>query len=353
MCITNLASIFIEKGFVVEEKLEKDKQATTGPRPILLKITPGRFAAIGIHVTEDRIRGMLVDVSMGLLHETSRVLDYVTSKTQMLAYIKDIIDECKNYDCGQKIHIVAIGITDRNYFNRSEGSVNFRGNSLGIDREYIKTSLDKIYNLPIYIENEHVGMLLTEMAYNHCDIDRKYYFINISREISGAFATRFYFQLGSLGLSGQVGHMSINCDGPKCKCGNRGCYDQYGSIRVLLRDSNCTSIEEFNNNLSNREPQALHALEGFIQASAVAITNIINLYDPEVVIIVGEVLRLDPTVLIKIEYLVNNRFVFRNHRNVQLLPSRVNENDYCRGTAVMAYYKLLHDNSMFFEKENL
>ena len=48
--------------------------------------------------------------------------------------------------------------------------------------------------------------------------------------------------LGEQGLSGELGHMTIQMDGPICNCGNQGCWELYASERALLQTALVTKI---------------------------------------------------------------------------------------------------------------
>lgn len=345
MSITNLVNTFIKEGIVVELKPDDKKHVSVGPRPVLLQIAPGMLVAIGLHITEFSITGQLCDVVEGVLYEKKVPMDGVVTKIQFFNRIRQVTEELIKYGSAAGFHIVSIGITDRHYINRTEGTVVFKGNQLGIDVDGIRNSLERQYNLPVYIENEKLGILLTEIAYGNYPLNKKCYFVYLADEIRGCFISDYYIQKGTVGLSGQLGHMCIKYDGPKCRCGNRGCYENYGSIPALLNDSNCSSIKELNTSLENREPQVLRALENFIQATTVALTNIVNLYDPETIVVVGKAVELDSSVFKKIEYLVNNSFVFRKNRSITISPSKFSEKDYYKGASMVALYLLLTDDN--------
>ena len=343
MSITNIINTFLSVGLVVEVDSHEVKPSTSGPKPVLLKVAAGKLVAIGIHITEYFINGQLYDAEEGAICEKKVLIDNVNSKTQFMNSIKEIVDQLVECAKSKNISIAAIGITDNYFINREEGSVVFKGNQLGIDDNYLKNNLKQRYSLPIFLEHERMGLLLTEMAYGLYNHSKKYYFLAISNEIRGDFTSGYNIQKGCVGLSGMVGHMSIKCDGPRCSCGNRGCYEQYGSMEALLKDSNCSSIKEFNSSLANREPSALRALESFIQVTTIAITNLVNLYDPEAVVITGSILELDSSVLKKIEYLVNNSIVFRKQRSISIIPSQMREKDFNKGAAILAFYEMAAD----------
>lgn len=48
-------------------------------------------------------------------------------------------------------------------------------------------------------------------------------------------------QRGALGAAGEIGHMSINFEGPQCQCGNKGCLELYCSEKAILKAAKCLS----------------------------------------------------------------------------------------------------------------
>ena len=343
MSISNIVNTFLAKGMVKEVASDSDMPANSGPKPLLLQIASGVMVAIGLHITEYAIYGQLFDVVAGVQIEKKILMEDIHSKANFINNIKLIVDQLMEYGKTRNLHIIGIGITENHFVNRKEGLVVFKGNRFGIDSEFITKNLEQDYKVPIYLEQEHMGTLLTEMAYGVCDINKKLYYLQISDEIRGAFTCGYYIQKGCVGLSGMTGHISIKYDGPKCSCGNRGCYERYGSIPALLKNSNCSSISELNSHLQNREPTALRAIETFIQVTSTAITNLVNLYDPEAFVITGKMLQLDHSVFKKIEYLVNNNMFFRNQRSISIIPTKLTEDDYKKGSAVLVFYRIVSD----------
>jgi len=101
---------------------------------------------------------------------------------------------------------------------------------------------------------------------------------------------------GATGVSGEIGHTTVDENGDFCQCGNRGCLNTIASINRALEllapiypeiNSTETLLEAATQGL----PQAIRVLTDMGRASGVAIANVVNLLNPEVIVIGGDLTR--------------------------------------------------------------
>lgn len=91
---------------------------------------------------------------------------------------------------------------------------------------------------------------------------------------------------GSTGIAGELGHMVIEKEGLECSCGRRGCFEKYASISALLKMTDTENLKEAfyliekNTNIQN-------VFENYIENLSEGLANIINIYDPEMLVIGG------------------------------------------------------------------
>ncbi len=93
---------------------------------------------------------------------------------------------------------------------------------------------------------------------------------------------------GAYGYSGEMGHMTIEANGRKCSCGNRGCWELYASEKAIAEAGKNVayhSLQEIMQAAEQDEPIALHTLYQIGEYLGVGIANIINTFNPELVII--------------------------------------------------------------------
>lgn len=101
------------------------------------------------------------------------------------------------------------------------------------------------------------------------------------------------------GLASELGHITLNFKGPKCKCGNRGCFEEYAGKRALRRlGKKYKTSQQGGVNLEKLARQgdkkALKVWADIGRAIGTGIISAINAYDPEIIILGGKISRAYP-----------------------------------------------------------
>lgn len=111
----------------------------------------------------------------------------------------------------------------------------------------------------------------------------------------------------------EIGHATINFNGPKSKCGNNGCLESYVSIRGILsraKGLNIKNVKELSNlaSLGNKKALSTWQETGFYLG--IGIVNIINILNPDIIVIGGQIANAWPFFSKKMEEIVKNRALF-------------------------------------------
>lgn len=91
------------------------------------------------------------------------------------------------------------------------------------------------------------------------------------------------------GMAGEFGHISVDYRGKRCQCGNYGCLELVASLPAILEKTGCYSIGQLREKLDNGDEKITDAIDDTAKALAFGINNIVNLIDPESVVIGGSV----------------------------------------------------------------
>ncbi|MBO4940960.1 MAG: ROK family transcriptional regulator [Clostridia bacterium] len=91
------------------------------------------------------------------------------------------------------------------------------------------------------------------------------------------------------GMAGEFGHISVDFNGKRCKCGNYGCLELVASIPAILRKTECFSMDELLKKLEDNNKKAKEAVLDTARALAFGVNNIVNLIDPEFIVIGGPI----------------------------------------------------------------
>lgn len=107
---------------------------------------------------------------------------------------------------------------------------------------------------------------------------------------------------GATGVSGEIGHMTVDENGDFCQCGNRGCLNTVASIYRALEllapiHPEIDSAEKLLDAASQGLPPAIRVLEDMGRSTGVAIANVVNLLNPEVIVVGGDLARAGAVVI--------------------------------------------------------
>lgn len=103
---------------------------------------------------------------------------------------------------------------------------------------------------------------------------------------------------GTNGIACEFGHVSVDYKGKKCKCGNYGCLEMYVSLPSIIKETekrlekSISGTSELKNLLDDENPVAKEVVSEAAKALAFGINNLVNIIDPEIVVICGKVCRL-------------------------------------------------------------
>ncbi|MEV5849104.1 ROK family transcriptional regulator [Streptomyces sp. NPDC051985] len=158
--------------------------------------------------------------------------------------------------------------------------------------------------LPLTVDNEANFGALAELWLGDATLRD---FLHVSAEIGIGAAVVVDGQLlrGNRGFAGELGHVPVRPDGPRCACGGRGCLEQYAGEEAVLRAAGLESREDAVGLLAQRagadHEGVRRALHDAGTALGIALTGAVNLLDPESVVLGGALAGLAPWLLPSLE----------------------------------------------------
>lgn len=174
-------------------------------------------------------------------------------------------------------------------------------------RNFLKTRL----HYPIYIENDGNAFTLGEGWIGSASDCQNYCGITLGTGVGGGIVVDGKILHGCKGMAGEVGHMVIDPEGPTCGCGAKGCLEVFASAQAIRRmaiEAIEDGIGEVILKYSKGDPKVIEAEHVFYAAKdgdpvsigifnklgrilGFGIVNIVNLFNPEKIIIGGKVSR--------------------------------------------------------------
>jgi glucokinase len=184
--------------------------------------------AIGIDVGGTKIAAGVVD-------EDGRVLTRHDSDTPatdpaaVLAAIGDIVEQLRrDHD------VKALGIGAAGFVDETGSRVLFAPHLAWRD-EPLRDAVARLTGLPVVVENDANAGGWAEWRFGAVRGESHVVLVTLGTGIGGAIVIDGEPYRGHHGIAGEFGHMQVVPDGLACDCGNRGCWEQYASGRVLTR----------------------------------------------------------------------------------------------------------------------
>lgn len=169
--------------------------------------------------------------------------------------------------------------------------------------------LEEEFGIPVTVENDANLSVLGESAFhaNYQDM----IMINIHDGIGMGILVGGHLYTGHNGYAGEFGHTILYPNGKPCPCGNRGCIEQYASETAILKEYarrrylTSVTLDEFLSAYRKKEPVALDMIELFVQYMSIAINNVLNTFNADLIVINGSFTNYIPDILQRIRSSVN------------------------------------------------
>ena len=213
--------------------------------------------------------------------------------------------------------------------------------NLGIKGEYgIVSNLSKKIKLPIKIRNDAKCAAIAENKYGCLKQYKRSLFLTLGTGIGGEVIINNEL-LDTGNLPGcEFGHMVIEKEGLLCSCGKFGCWQQYASmkalkdnLRKLLGYDEKTDSKQLLNILRNTQKEDKefsvinNIIEEYIEDLAIGISNLINIFEPEIIGIGGSFVYFKDVLLNRLENkLLNDNLIFNSRKDIKI-ETAILEND--------------------------
>ncbi|MFN0066144.1 MAG: ROK family protein [Limisphaerales bacterium] len=267
--------------------------------------------------------------------------------------VQDAVDEA---DCELK-QVAAVGIGAPGAVESDEGRVIFAPNLAGWKDVPLRKALEKELGVPVFAENDcNVATLGVHMV----ELDgrpRNLVGIFLGTGIGGGLILDGRLYTGFNRTAGELGHMVLDVDGPKCGCGNKGCFEALASrsaifrrIQQAVKDGEKTVLTEMlGNDLAEMRSGDLRKairkgdkltdkiVEDAAEYTGIAIGNLINLLNPQHVVLGGGVIEAlgDEMMAIIIET-ARDYAMPGTDKGVEIMASKLGDDAGIYGAAVLA-----------------
>jgi predicted NBD/HSP70 family sugar kinase len=228
----------------------------------------------------------------------------------------------------------------------------------GWDRFPIRDTLEKLWGCPVSLNNDAELGVLGEWAYGAGRGEQNLAYIKVGTGIGAGLFIDGQIYRGATGSAGEIGHMTIDENGPLCACGNRGCLEALAGGRAIVSMAR-TAIQSGRRTELSANPESITAMDvsnaaarGDLVAQEVlaeagnqlgiALTSLVNLFNPNIVVVGGGVAQTGDLFLEPIRKAVLKRSLPAAAHAVRITTSLLGKRSTGMGAVVQALSIALH-----------
>jgi glucokinase-like ROK family protein len=312
--VTTITQDLLENKYIRETE---SGPATGGRRAILLEMNPDRGKVAGIDMGATHLNLVVTDFSARVLHEVETPIDVQCGPGECLRIIDLCLRDTLKQTNSCLEEVLAIGVGVPGPVVSDAGMVSAPPIMPGWDNYPIREHLEQYWNRPVSLNNDAELGALGEWAYGAGRCEKNLAYIKVGTGVGAGLLLDGRIYRGATGSAGEIGHMTIQENGPLCTCGNRGCLEAMAGGLAIARQARAAVLAGRRSELSNHQPVDGITAHDVVNAArrgdlvaqqimteagthlGIAIAGLVNLFNPGIIVVGGGValmgdLLLDP-----------------------------------------------------------
>lgn len=291
--VTQIITELMEAGLV--EELSTIESNALGRRRTLLSLRHGARFVFGININRTDCHVGAVDLFGDVFSSESFSIKEMSPEKAMEKMAEIIFRQKKELNLAPET-VLGVGVC-------SPGPVDFVSgrimNTLTLTKwQYVDVCarLERLTGLRVLLEKDTNALALEEKYFGSMKDVSNFILVHIGEGVGSGMISSDWLYRGARGMGTELGHTSICYNGPVCKCGNRGCLENYMRLPVLLEGTGFSAWKELTDHAGERA--ADEVIDRAAEYLAAPLTNVINMCDLDRVVLSGEI-ETNPEPLIK------------------------------------------------------
>lgn len=279
--ISVIVNELMEKGYLVES----DKQITSepGPNPICLEIGPNAPRFAGLLIQRGYAEAVVCDMNMRILRYERVERDFASGDDLMQTAFMLLDHMIQSEDNVRAIGVSSIGQVDVNhgmilsplYFN-------------GINNVAVTAPIAERYGLPVYFDHDNQSAAQVEQLFGNGRGYQDILMIGIGHGVGCGIVVNGERYRSHTGFPPEIGHVSIDVRGERCRCGNIGCLERYIMSPVIERkvgDAIGRKMSYLEICQTDNVPEIDAIMREMIDNLSCAVVSLLNILNCEIVLL--------------------------------------------------------------------
>src|SRR5437868_11090476 len=264
------------------------------------------MAFVGVDLGGTQLRVAVADDRGNLRTVVRRATEAARRRDHVIKRIVDAVKEAVEEDGPPPRKVAALGIGMPGPVDPSAGLVINPGNLPGFRNVPLNRILTRATGIPSFLHHDAHLAALGEHRRGAARGAGEVIYVTVSTGIGAGLILRGELYAGAHGIAGEVGHIVVQWDGPLCRCGNHGCVEAVASgtgIAHAARDAAPRTPGSALHRIENPTPEDVvrAARAGDVLANTIletagtylgiALGTLVNLFNPQLIVLGGSVLK--------------------------------------------------------------
>ncbi len=301
-------------------------------------------------------------IKVGIVNEAGRIIQKASVDTcaeqgpdKVVSQIKKGINSLL---VTNKKQIQGIGIGSPGTVSTKKGTVENSPNLAGWKKVHLGRIITKEFGLPTFVENDANAAAIGELIYGAGKDLKSFIMITLGTGVGGGIIHNRKLFKGDFGAAGEIGHITIDYKGPKCKCGAYGCLETYLGNKYIIKNvveklkNNKSSLiyKLTDNNLKKLNPKIIHeasllgdefskkVIENLGEVLGYGLASVVNLLDISTIIIGGGVAGFGKPLFNSVKKTMKARVLSPIRPRVKVKQAKLKNNAGIKGASSLVLY---------------
>ena len=290
-------------------------------------------------------------------------------QAQVLEQAEDLVQEAIQQATAGETHLFGIGLGVPGLVDHATGTLLFAPN-LKWSNVPLRDMWQKRFGVPVVVENEANAAALGEWMLGVARQVDNFVYLSAGVGLGGGLIIGGRVYGGRGGFAGEVGHTTLEPDGPPCNCGSHGCWEVLiGPTAIIQRvrqamvegratnllalcggDVEAIRMEHVLQAAEQGEPAVLNTLDEVGRYLGIGIANLINTFNPSLVVLGGVLSLAGPYILPRARQEVNTRALAAACENVQIIVSAFKFDACVMGGVALILHEILNNPALWQPK---
>lgn len=357
--ISAIINGLLADGLVQETALQSDRVGRPG---MLLELNPAGGFAVGVELGVDFISLIVTDFIANVLWRQRVDVDPAEEQTPRIARAFSLTQTALAAGQTHGLRPLGIGLGVPGLVDLHQGVLRLAPN-LGWKDVPLRQMWTQQFNLPVFVENEANASALGEYYFGVAREVNNMVYLSAGVGLGGGVLIGGKLFRGSHGYAAELGHMVIDPNGGLCACGRRGCLETLVSPRAVIRrvremvsagaantrltapglDLARLTFDQVLEAAHQGDPVAVAALQTGGTYLGIGIANLINIFDPQLVVLGGSLNRASAILLPAVEQVLNDQVWNMSSETLKVVSSAHGQEACVMGSVALVLDDILRE----------